>query len=192
MMISAREIREAQLIRGHRIRRVRDMLPLVMALLTTGLERSFQLAESMEGRGFGNVRPLPQLRDALYKGLTLLGLAGVLGSVFTLTYFSDGQWAARAGLAVSALVLIGVFWAQGQRVYRTYYHRDRWTWRDGVAIGTGLAVLATMLAVRVMDAETLQYYPYANLLPPFQPWLGAVSLLLVVPALIQSADHDPI
>ena len=44
MMISAREIREAQSIRGHRIRRARDMLPLLMALLTTGLEQSFQLA----------------------------------------------------------------------------------------------------------------------------------------------------
>ena len=57
--VSAREIREAQLIRGHRMRRLRDMLPFLMALLTTGLERSFQLAESMEARGFGNARACP-------------------------------------------------------------------------------------------------------------------------------------
>ena len=31
MLVSAREIREAQLIRGHRMRRARDMLPLLMA-----------------------------------------------------------------------------------------------------------------------------------------------------------------
>jgi energy-coupling factor transport system permease protein len=74
LMASAKEIREAQLIRGHRIRRIRDMLPFVMALLTTGLERSFQLAESMESRGFGNVRALPKMRDVLYKALVLLGL----------------------------------------------------------------------------------------------------------------------
>ena len=34
MVLSAREIREAQRIRGHRMRRVRDMLPFLMALLT--------------------------------------------------------------------------------------------------------------------------------------------------------------
>ena len=185
MMISAREIREAQSIRGHRVRRVRDLLPVVMALLTTGLERSFQLAESMESRGFGNVRPLPRARETLFKVLTLLGLGGLLGSAFALTYFTR-QWAGWLGLAVSAGALIGVFWAQGSRVTRTHYRRDRWTWQDGAVIGAGLVALAALIVVRIIDAPMLQYYPYAALLPPFHPWLGTSLLLLVLPALLQT------
>jgi energy-coupling factor transport system permease protein len=190
MLVSAREIHEAQLIRGHRMRRARDMLPLVMALLTTGLERSFQLAESMEARGFGNVRPLPQARDVLLKSLTLLGLAGVLGSFFALTYLSSGQWASWTGLALSAALLLGVFWAQGRRVTRSRYHRDRWTWRDSVAVGAGAAVLGILIGVRFADATALQYYPYTNLLPPFEPWLGAALLLLGAPMLLQPANQS--
>jgi energy-coupling factor transport system permease protein len=184
MLSSAREIREAQLIRGHRIRRARDMLPLVMALLTTGLERSFQLAESMEARGFGNVRPVTQARDVLLKSLSLLGLGGVLGSFFATTYVSTGRWAAQAGLVLSIALLLGVFWAQGRRVRRTRYRRDRWTWRDSAVAAAGTILLGILIAVRLTRAAALQYSPYTNLLPSFQPWLGAALLLLAVPALV--------
>jgi energy-coupling factor transport system permease protein len=186
MMISAREIREAQLIRGYRMRRARDMLPLVIALLTTGLEKSMQLAESMEARGYGNVRALPRTRDVLFKGLTLLGLAGILGSIFALTYFSSWQWAAWAGLAISTMLLLGLFWAQGRRVTRTHYRRERWTWRDGVTLGTGLGMLTALIVVRTRDVSALQYYPYTELLPPFLPWLGAALLTMITPVLLRS------
>ncbi len=53
-LFSLQEIREAQALRGHRSRGIRDLLPLFVPLLTTGLERSIQLAESMESRGFGS------------------------------------------------------------------------------------------------------------------------------------------
>jgi energy-coupling factor transport system permease protein len=191
MAISAREIREAQLIRGHRMRRARDMLPLVVALLTTGLERSLQLAESMEARGYGNVRALPRARDTLYKALSLLGLAGVLGGAFALTYAPAWAWAGWALLLVGAGTLIGVFWAQGRRVARTHYRRARWMWYDGAAIATAVAVLGALVAARVRDAAALQYYPYAELLPPFVPWLGSLLLLLVVPVVLGQVSRDP-
>jgi energy-coupling factor transport system permease protein len=185
MMTSAREIREAQLIRGHRIRRARDMLPLIVALLTNGLERSLQVAESMESRGYGRIRPLPAARDTLLKSLTLLSMAGVLGSGFVLTYLGRG-WLGYAGMAASAILLGGVFWAQGRRVQRTRYRRERWTWRDGAAIGASLVLLIALIAVRLVDADALQYYPYTALLPPFLPWLGAAPLLLLAPVVVAS------
>ena len=188
MLVSAREIREAQLVRGHRMRRARDMLPLLLALLTTGLERSFQLAESMEARGYGNVRPLPTSRDVLLKGLTMLGLAGMLGALFALTY--AGGWVAWGGLLLSASVLVGVFWAQGQRVTRSRYHRARLSWQDGIAISAALAVLGVLIAVRIGKAAALLYYPYTKLLPPFEPWLGAALLLLAAPAVLQAVELE--
>ena len=50
MVTSWQAIREAQQVRGHKVRGVRDVLPLVMPLLVTALERAMQLAESMEAR----------------------------------------------------------------------------------------------------------------------------------------------
>jgi energy-coupling factor transport system permease protein len=46
------EIREAQALRGHRVRGVRDLGPLAVPLLSGGLERAIALAEAMEARGF--------------------------------------------------------------------------------------------------------------------------------------------
>lgn len=186
MMLSAREIREAQLIRGHRMRRVRDMLPFVMALLTTGLERSFQLAESMEARGFGNVRDRSPGRDLVYKALTLVGLGGVLSGVFVVTYFAAWQVVGWAALLGSAVLLIGVFWAQGRRVLRTHYHHDRWTWRDGLVLAASLGAVSFVIWGRAQGA-TLTYYPYTALAPSFDPGVGVALLALVVPVLI----HPP-
>jgi energy-coupling factor transport system permease protein len=124
----------------------------------------------------------------LLKGLTMLGLAGMLGTLFALTY--AGGWAAWLGLILSAGMLTGVFWAQGRRVTRSRYHRERWGWRDGLAIGTALAVIGLLIAVRIVDGAALRYYPYTQLLPPFEPWLGAALLLLVAPALLQSTDKS--
>jgi energy-coupling factor transport system permease protein len=185
MLTSVKEIREAQLIRGHRIRRIRDMLPLVMALLTTGLERSFQLAESMEARGFGNARALPKTRDVLYKALTLLGLGGFLSGFFVLTYLNTFQVVSWAVIVLSAVLLLAVFWAQGKRITRTYYHRDRTTWRDGIVLAACLCVTATLVWFRVYDTASLLYYPYTAILPPFHPTIGTMLLLLILPAVVQ-------
>lgn len=48
------EVREAQAVRGHTIRRsLRDLPPLVVPVLALGLERAVALAEAMAARGFG-------------------------------------------------------------------------------------------------------------------------------------------
>ena len=46
-------IREAQAIRGHQLRGLRDWPPLVIPLLIGGLERAMSLAETMVARGYG-------------------------------------------------------------------------------------------------------------------------------------------
>jgi energy-coupling factor transport system permease protein len=183
MMLSAQEIREAQLIRGHKMRRVRDMLPFVVALLTTGLERSFQLAESMEARGFGNVRNMSRKRDLLYKGLVLLGLAGFFSGFFALTYFASLRLIGWIGVALSTILLLGVFWAQGRRVLRVHYRHSRWTWRDAVALAPTALAIGTLVFARLREEGSLSYNPYQELLPPFQPWLGAALVALAIPAL---------
>ena len=47
-------VREAQMVRGHTVRRgLRDLPPLVVPVLALGLERAIMLAEAMAARGFG-------------------------------------------------------------------------------------------------------------------------------------------
>lgn len=72
------QIREAQAVRGHRLRGTRSWLALWLPLLTSGMERAMQLAEAMTARGFagGAVQHNPAQQAALVGGL-----AAVLGGL---------------------------------------------------------------------------------------------------------------
>src|SRR6185295_8219011 len=112
----ARQIREAQAIRGHRLLRLRDWLPLLLPLLVGGLERAFQLAEAMAARGFASASQ-PQHATVLRASM-VTGLAALLGG--WLLILSWGQ--ARAGqllMLAGGGLLVGTLWLVGRRAPRT-------------------------------------------------------------------------
>ncbi len=195
MVLSAKEIRQAQRIRGHRFRGIRDLLPLVLPLLANGLERAIQLAETMEARGFGSATvPLSHRRTTLSQLGTLAALLALLTGLSILAFWPENAIWGWALAATGATGMLSVFALQGQQVKRSRYRRPRWQGRDtAVAIASGI-VLAVVLIARFSAPETLYYSPYPpnSLLPPFNPVIGAALLLLVLPALLapRSAEHE--
>jgi energy-coupling factor transport system permease protein len=187
MVLSAREIRQAQRIRGHRFRGLRDLLPLVIPLLANGLERAIQLAETMEARGFGSiVNPLSHRQAILSQVGTLLAMVGLLVGLVMWAFLPEGNiwgWIV-AGLGTAALLVILVL--QGRRVHRTRYRRPHWHARDTAIVLASGVVIAVVMIARQIAPETLYYSPYPpnSLLPPFNPWVGAALLLLALPALV--------
>ncbi len=193
MVLSAREIRQAQRIRGHRFRGLRDLVPLVIPLLATSLERSIQLAETMEARGFGSAVTPPTPRRALLGQLGLLaGLVGILAGLSLLALYQQGRlW---GGLLVAGGVasILAFFVFHGRQVRRTRYRRQAWHARDtAVAIAVAIS-LAIVIAVRLTAPGTLYYSPYPpnSLLPSFQPLVGIALLLLVTPAVVALAGTE--
>ncbi len=187
MVLSAKEIRQAQRIRGHRFRGIRDLLPLVIPLLANALERAIQLAETMEARGFGSTVNPPSQRQALLSQLgTLIALLGLLSGLSILAFLPErSSWGwMLVGLAAAGMLAILGF--QGRRVQRTRYRRPRWHARDIAVILANMAVLAVMVAARLLVPETLYYSPYPPnpLYPPFHPLVGGALLLLALPALL--------
>ncbi|MBN1484120.1 MAG: hypothetical protein JXA37_05310 [Chloroflexia bacterium] len=184
--LALREIREAQAIRGHRWRGLRDVVPLAMPLLTTALERALQLAESMEARGFGMV---PMLRPALWRwGRRLLLVALLLllvGLVFR-GFYPRSPWPGVAvwlgGLGVLAALVL-----QNQSLLRTRYRRQRWMAPDTVMALASALILLAYLVLRFLRPEWLYFYPYPRLeWPDFQPLLGLLFLVLTTPAWLAS------
>ncbi len=190
---SAQEIREAQAIRGHRFRGVRDLLPLFVPLLTSGLERAMQLAESMEARGFGgSLQPLSPRREALVKVATAMALLGLVSGFFTVTYFQGQQALGQVLLILSLIALALAFNIQSQRVRRTRYRHGVWQRRDTTLAAISAGVAVTVLVVRACTRASLTYYPY----PPFSPWppfnflLGGALALLVAPAVLAGTRRE--
>jgi energy-coupling factor transport system permease protein len=190
MVLGAKEIREAQRIRGHRFRGIRDLLPLVLPLLANGLERAIQLAETMEARGFASaIAPVSQRRVTLTRLGSLAGLLGLLLGLFVATYLPDWRgW----GWVLAALGTAGVlvmFRLQGGRIHRTRYRRVKWLGRDTALTLGSCAVVAILVVAKTTVPQMLTYSPYPpySLVPPFQALVGAALLLLVLPAILAPA-----
>lgn len=174
------DIRDAQRVRGHQFRAARDLLPLIGPLLTSGLERSIQLAESLEARGLGYTegpsRPEWQPQAGLLLGSLALGAA-----LFSLGYWGRQPWLLALGVAGAAL-LVGTLRRLAPSARRSRYRRLAWAAADialGMASGAGMVAL---LAIQVANPLALFYTPYPTLAwPPFNPWLGLVYLLLLAP-----------
>ena len=180
---SLARIREAQAVRGHRARGLRDWLPIVMPLLVSGLERSMGLAEAMVARGYGAVSDRAQpLRSQALLALGLLTLlAGWLAWLFM-----PWKWAAMGGMIAGAGLILAVLWRAGRATPRTTYRPRRWSGRDTlVVLGCGLSLVVVLLPLPWIDRATLYYAPYPRLtLPPFDPLIGLGLLGLLAPAML--------
>jgi len=187
MIRSLQDIREAQRIRGHRFRGVRDLLPLFVPLLTSGLERSLTLAESMEARGFGGILKNPSPRmTLLVRSLTIFGFLLTLSGAIISTLTTWGREWGIAAVSLGVGCLLSALYLQGRQVRRTYYRKE--AWRYGDTISTLCSALSAVLLIAVWrtDRLALTYYPY----PPFSLWpgfniiVGLAAVLLCAPAIL--------
>ena len=179
---SLARIREAQAVRGHRVRGLRDWLPIVVPLLVSGLERSMGLAEAMVARGYGAVSDRAQpLRT---QGLLALGLLALLGGWLAWLFLPSWKGVALGGMVTGAGLVASVLWLAGRAVPRSAYRTHRWTVRDTlVVLGCGLTLAAVLLPLPLAGRATLAYVPYPRLaLPAFGPLIGLGLMGLLVPA----------
>ncbi len=173
------QVIEAQAIRGHRTRGVGDWLPLFLPLLTGGLERSMQLAETMTARGFAGSQGAftAQNRFVIIGGL-LLAAAGWIGSQAS-AYHTLG-----IGLLLGGIALIGLaIWQVGKQMPRASYKNEAWLGRDYLSVGASLALMALWLGglpQSIKASLTYQPYPQAAF-PAFNGWVGALILVLLLP-----------
>lgn len=157
-------IREAQAVRGHRMRGVRDWLPLFLPLLLSGLERALQLAEAMTARGFADTAE--QAHDGQTRLLLLLGLVGVVVSLWLRLVGQAGILSLAMLLGGCALVA-GALWQVGRRTTRTRYRPMPFRLVDGAVVGSALLTALLFLAPWPgLDRLSLFFYPYPTLTWP--------------------------
>ncbi len=176
-------IREAQAVRGHTVRGLRDWLPLFMPLLIGGLERAFQLAEAMTARGFASTNEYAyhtRNRTAIVLGLVAFLCGWLLHMVWGYTILG------MLCMGIGALLIGGVLWAISRHTPHTVYRREWWSCQDAIIIvGAVVVVLLFVLNIPGIDRSTLFYYTYPTLtLPRFDPWVGLSVLGLLMPALL--------
>ncbi len=184
-----REVREAQAVRGHKVKGLRDWLPLWLPLLMGGLEQSMQLSEAMVARGFGAThnRTAPaRTRWLLFSGLVCV-LAGFVLSLA----------AAHPAFSLTAMAAGGVFILLGLRQAgnaspHTTYRLTPFTRLDAVCAGISIALgLLILLPVPLIARDTLHYTPYPRFaMPSFDPALGILMLGWLTPLLRRELPQE--
>jgi energy-coupling factor transport system permease protein len=179
-------IRDAQAIRGHRLKGLKDWQPIVLPLLIGGLERALNLSETMVARGFGStVYVRIPLRARL---LMLAGLMIAMGGALRLLWGAgDGQ--ILLGLGVLAVGIAYIYLSR--LVRRTRYRPRRWRAADTLlVVGAVLSLILFFPAFRRAASLTFAVYPQLSP-PPFYLPAGLVLLGLAIPAIIALVGQAP-
>lgn len=180
------QIREAQAIRGHRMRRLRDWLPLFMPLLTGGLERALQLGEAMASRGFADEGRTT--RTGRTQVISVVGLLAVLSGGLLIAW-QQVFWGALLIVAGSAAI-VGMLWLTGRSIPHTTYRRASWGFREWLVTDGALLAVAAFL---FWGGATRTYNPYPALTwPAFDAWAGMAFLGFLFPALVTGGHDDPL
>jgi len=122
----AARVRAARRLRGHSGHGVRELGRLVGPVLEGSLDRSLDLAASMESRGYGRTPIRSASARRLASALTLTGLVGVVAGLYGVL---DGS---VTGLLGMPLLLLGVvvttaaLLVGARRDVRSRYRRDPW------------------------------------------------------------------
>lgn len=177
------QIKEAQAVRGHKLRGPADWLPLMLPLLVGGLERALKLAEAMVARGFAAGQD--QSQAAFIRAGLAMSLALVVGGwLLNLVW---GQIWGLGLLAVGVLAAAALVWAAGQKIPRTVYRPEGWSLLDGLILYCSLtAGVVFLFPLPGIARETIFYYPYPRLIAPgFDPLIAVATIGLLGPVLLK-------
>jgi energy-coupling factor transport system permease protein len=191
LVLSIGIVRQARRQRGIPIKGLRGMHGVAVPVLESALDRSLQLATSMDARGYGRRSSLGQGARWLASGATSAGLlliaVGLYGVIDSGSLFG-------LGLPIMAVagVLCGIGLAVGgRRSTRSRYRPDPWRQPEWVVAGSGLVALVALIIAHVLNVAglTVSFTPLAFPSIPVLPILGI--LIAAIPALAAPRPITP-
>ncbi len=173
-------VRDARRLRGRPTRGVAGLRGMAIPVLESALDRSLQLASSMDARGYGRRVAVPSGTRRWGTGSTAAGLLLVLVGVYGLLDTGSLPAGGVPFVAVGA-VLVGVGMAVGgRRTNRTRYRPDVWRTAEWLVVGSGVVALAGLIVAGVAGVPGLQlvitplHFPELPLLPTVGILVGLV------------------
>ena len=184
------QIQEAQAIRGHRLKGLRDWLPLLIPMISGGIEKAFQLAEAMTARGFASrsSRDTPLTAQAGLIGGLLLLVTGWL-----LDLAGKSPLVNNAFMIAGALSILFTLRTLGQSNPHTTYRKEPWRPSDWLMIlCSTITIISYAINPSGLARASLAYQPYPLLtLPSFNVIIGTTTLALLSPIFLKkNFSHD--
>jgi energy-coupling factor transport system permease protein len=184
LVVTVSAVRQARRLRGIPTSGLRGMRGIAVPVLEGALDRSLQLATSMDARGYGRRNETASATRRLAIGSTATGLLllafGVYGVIDAGSLFGLGL-----PLVAVAVVLCGVgFAAGGRQMQRTRYRPDRWGVPEWVIVGSGVIAVGTMALAHALGIPgmTVSFVPLS--VPPLPLLPVAGILVATLPAFV--------
>lgn len=177
-------IREAQAVRGHQVRGLRDWQPLVIPLLIGGLERAMSLSEAMVARGFGATERKPLSEGSIAWLALSIGLT--FGGWIVALWWGTAGWLV---MAAGVVILAASIWSAGRGVVVTRYRPRSWQTRDNVLVGLSLfPALVLIIAGGASGVFEFTSFSFSFLnglaFPEFEAVVGTLLIAYVSPAIL--------
>ncbi len=179
VVMAIADIRDARRLRGRPTRGVAGLRGMAIPVLESALDRSLQLASSMDARGYGRRVPLRAGTRRWGTGSTAAGLLLVVVGVYGL--LDTGSLpAGGVPFVATGAVLVGVGMAVGgRRTNRTRYRPDLWRTAEWLVVGSGVVALVGLIVAAVIDVPGLQLM-VTPLHPPQVPLLPMAGVLVAL------------
>ena len=173
-------VRAARRLRGHDGRGLLELGRLAVPVLEGSLDRSLELAASMEARGYGRLPVRGGRGRAVGSVLALLGAAGVVAGLYGVLSPSTGGWLGLPILAFGTALAAASLVLGARNDVRTAYRRDLWRTPEWLVSLLGLLVAATLVAASAQGTPgvAMALAPTEDLGLPVLPGLAIASCAL--------------
>lgn len=178
-------VRRARRLRGDPATGTRGLRSLLVPVLEDALERSVNLAASMDVRGYGRSGTATRADRRLTGTLLVGGLVGLCVGTYAFLDATSPRLLAGPMLALGVLLAAVGFVAAGRRVQRTTYRPDPWRLAEVLTAGSGLA--AAVLTAVVARSSPLVVVPDVAAAPA----LSVLSLVAVTVGLLPLVGTPP-
>ena len=175
------EVRQAQAARGFKVRRPRDLRVIIVPVLHLSLEHAFDLAETLESRGFGARRGSHSPGWLIPAGMTSL----VAGAAFVAM---SETWAGAAGVLLGVALIAAALRPAAESTVRDRVRLSEFrVTADLVLVAASLVSAALTVAALVAAPGTLDWSPYPTLVwPALAPLPSLAAALLAAPLAIEA------
>lgn len=141
----ARRVRLARRLRGHASRNPAELGRIAVPVLVGALDRSLELAASMESRGYGRGVHRTQRSTRLAGLLTLIGVGGVVVGLYGLLDGTSPLFLGVPTLLLGVACAVSALLVGARRDARTHYRRDRWALPEWLVAASGMVPALVMI-----------------------------------------------
>ncbi len=158
----------------------------LLSLLSDGLDRTVQRAESLDARGFGALAlPARPNETAISMGGLVIAAVGA----FSWYYAEDARPLAAVGLIVGALMVASMVWRQAARGTARRLFVVAMQRTDVLVAVSALFGAATLLGLRLMAVGEVDFGPFPAVRAPSYALSAAGACLLLLAPLLARRDR---